>query len=236
MKILAVAIALCACAAAAAQAPLDPAQPSMSGIWHRVGYSAQARPDNAQRAPLLPTAARRYAEHRASAAHGDRSFDSSSYCLPEGIPRLMLKAEPFEILQRPSLVSFNYQINRLSRVAYLGASADADDDSSYLGSSTAHWEGPVLVIATRGFNDLTLLDDSGLPHSEALKVVERLELGVGARQLIDHITVEDPETFARSWSMTVRYERIDNYRMPEDVCAEKIGGSRPHAKPDAHGP
>ena len=87
--------------------------PDLTGIWQRVGYTAATTAERGQAPPLLPEAAKVYAEHKAAAAKGDHSHDLSTVCLPEGIPRLMLKAEPFEILHRPTLVAFVYQVNRL---------------------------------------------------------------------------------------------------------------------------
>lgn len=222
--------ALCTASLASAQAPLDPSQPDFSGIWRLVGYHAATALDGQRAPPLLPEAAKVYAERKAALAKGDHSADPASTCLPEGMPRLMLKAEPFEILQRPTLLAFNYQINRLPRVVYLNQPPSTDDSGYYLGESTATWQGDTLVVDTRDFNDLTWLDDSGLPHGTALKLTERLQLAPGAKQLVDRITIEDPENYKAPWTITRRYERLPGYRMPEDVCAEKIGSSAPRRR------
>jgi hypothetical protein len=229
-RLIALATALAVATLAVAQAPLDPGRPDFTGVWHRTGYKAAATVDGGGAPPLLPAAAKVYAAHKAAAAHGDRSYDLSSVCIPEGLPRLMLKAEPFEILQRPTFVVFNYQINRLPRVAYLDETPAVDNPGYYLGQSTARWDGDVLVIDTRGFNDLTVLDDAGLPHSEELQLVERLQLQDGGRRLANRITVTDPGTFKAPWTMTIRYERLKDFRIPEDVCAERIGSSKPRSR------
>ena len=84
------------------------------------------------------------------------------------------------------------------------------------------------MIDTRGFNDLTLLDDTGLPHSESLRVTERLQLTQGGRRMVDHMTIEDPDTFSAPWNVTATYERLKNAHLKEDVCAARVGSSRPH--------
>ena len=54
----------------------------------------------------------------------------------------------------------------------------SDVDPTYLGSTAtrAHLEGKSLVIDSVGFNDLTWLDYTGLPHGEKLTVQERYVL------------------------------------------------------------
>ena len=143
------------------------APPDLTGIWQRVGYTAATTAERGQAPPLLPEAAKVYAQHKAAAAKGDKSHDLSTVCLPEGIPRLMLKSEPFEILHRPTLVAFVYQVNRLPRVVHLNEESTTDDSGYYLGSSVGKWQDDELVIETRNFNDLTLLDDAGLPQRPA---------------------------------------------------------------------
>ena len=224
MKLLLTLAAVAATAVASAQAPLNPAQPDMTGVWQRAEYRPAAKP------PLLPEAAKLYAERKAARAKGDKTLDPASACLPEGIPRLMLKAEPFEVLQRPTLVAFAYQINRLSRVAYLNEPVAKEDGDYYLGESTAKWDGDTLVIDTRGFNDITWLDDTGLPHGTAMHVTERLQLAKGGQRLVNRITIDDAENYSAPWDLTVNYERSKSPRFPEDVCAEKIGGSKPRPK------
>ena len=207
------------------------APPDLTGIWQRVGYTAATTAERGQAPPLLPDAAKVYAEHKAAAAKGDKAHDLSTVCLPEGIPRLMLKAEPFEILHRPTLVAFVYQVNRLPRVVYLNEESTTDDSGYYLGTSVGKWQDDELVIETRNFNDLTLLDDAGLPHSDQLRVLERLSVIDGGKKLRNRITIEDPATFRTPWTTTVTYQRLPGYQMPEDVCAERIGGSTPRPRP-----
>ena len=215
---------------ALAQAKLDPSLPDFTGNWHRVGYTPAVKPDKGP-LPLTAEAAKVYAAHKAAAARGDRSHDDTSICLPEGMPRLALKAEPFEILQRPTLVAFNYQLNRLVRVAYFGATPPAENPEYYLGESIAKWDGKELVVETQGFNDQTLIDDSGVPHGTELKVTERLSLENGGKRIRNRITVEDPETFTAPWTVTVHYERMPaGFQMPEDVCAERIGNTAPRSR------
>jgi hypothetical protein len=225
MKTLVALMACCVASTAMAQAP----KADMTGIWRRVGTTPNVVVDGGGQPRLTADGAKQYAANRAAAARGDYSHDTSKICLPDGIPRLMLKGQPFEILQRPTIVAFNYQINRLPRVVYLDAKPPIENGGYYLGESTGKWEGDALVIDTRGFNTDTLIDDAGLPHSEDMTVTERLKLSADGKKLVNQITVVDPAIFRSPWTTTVNYARQSS-PIVEDVCAERIGSSKPKRK------
>jgi hypothetical protein len=141
------------------------------------------------------------------------------------LPRLMLIRPPFEILQRPNTIFFGHELNRLPRRAYLNEKLPTDVDPHYLGYSVAHWDGDTLVIESNGFEEGTLLDATGLPHSDALSVTERYRLDKDGKHLHARFTIEDSKTFSAPWSLTAEYVRRPGYELHEDVCADKL---RPH--------
>ena len=195
--------------------------PDLTGVWVIAKPVHMLRTADGNAPPLTSAGKRTYEAHRAAAAKGDLSFDGLTRCLPPGLPRLMLIDEPFEILQRPKVVYFVHQLNRLPRRAYLDESLPTDADPKYLGYSVAHWEGDVLVIESNTFDDSTLLDDSGLPHSDALRLTERYRLSADGKHLQAHFTIEDPKTFTQPWSSEAQYIRKDGYEVPEEVCADR---------------
>ncbi len=196
----------------------DPAHPNLMGIWKVTRPVTAAKTIDGRIPPLLPPARAVYAKHLAMAAKGDRSFDGVSDCLPPGMPHIQLIAKPIEILQKPTAIFFNYQENRLPRRVYLNEQHPADWDVSYLGDSVGHWDDDTLVVDTTTMNDRSVLDPSGLPHSDKLHVVERFRLTKAGR-LENRITVDDPKTYARPWTMVVRYDRMPaGYRLQEEVC------------------
>ena len=201
-------------------AALAAGTPDLTGVW-----AIAAPRDSLQSAPLLPEAQKIYDQHKAQAAKGDHSFDSTLHCLPPGLPRLMLIRSPFEILQRSSTIYFVHELNRLPRRAYLNEKLPTDVDPHYLGYSVARWEGDTLVIESSGFDDSTLLDSSGLPHSDALHLTERYQLGKDGKHLHAQFTVEDPKSFVAPWSFKAEYIRKIGYELREDVCADK---AKPH--------
>ena len=74
---------------------------------------------------------------------------------------------------------------------------------AYLGYSAGHWEKDTFVVETAGFNDKTVLDGMGHPHSESLRVVERLH-----RRDFGHldyeITFDDPEMYTKPFTVKFR--------------------------------
>ena len=198
------------------------APPDFSGVWSIVGNHPVLKTTEGTDPPLTPAAKAIYEKHRSDAARGDRSFDETFLCLPPGLPRLMLMEKPFEIIQRDKAVYFIYQLNRLPRRAYFGEKLPEGVDPLYLGFSVARWEGNALLIDSSGFRDGTLLDDSGLPHTEALKLTERYELGKDGKTLRVRFTIDDPQTFTHPWSAEAQYRSRPGLEIREDVCADKL--------------
>jgi hypothetical protein len=210
-----------ACAAALA------VQPDLTGVWSIASHPAVLKTVEGKLPPLTADAKAVYDKHLASAARGDRSFDETALCLPPGLPRLMLVNEPFEILQKDKAVYFVHQLNRMPRRAYFGEKLPTDVDPLYLGYSVAHWDGDTLVIESNGFREGTLLDDSGLPHSEDMHLVERYTPGRDGKTLHARFTIDDPKTYTHAWDAQADYKRRTGYEIPEEVCADKLVSKSP---------
>lgn len=195
-----------------------------------------------------------YEAHIASRQRGDNSFDSATWCASVGMPRIMLIDSPFEIVVRPPYVAFLHEWNWWARVTYLdgalaktGESAKAPppppprkgsgdllgnappltgvDPTGPMGLSLGRWEGETLLIETSVHRDSTLLDNSGLPHSDALKLTERLKLRT-PDVLENRIRFEDPKTFTQPWETVLTYRRQQG-EIKEDVCLDRIKAGEP---------
>jgi hypothetical protein len=204
----------------------SPARPDFTGVWTVTAYTGALKPTDGKPPPLKAEAKAVYDQHLAAAARGDRSYDGASICLPEGVPRIMLK-EPFEILQRDRAMYF-IAMNRLAWRAYFGEALPTDLDPLFMGYSVARWEGPTLVVDSTGLRDTTLLDDKGLPHSEALRLTQRFHMGKDGRTMTVGITVDDPQTYSRPWTATQTFARKPaDFQMPEEFCARKLASTAP---------
>jgi hypothetical protein len=67
-----------------------------------------------------------------------------------------------------------------------------------MGYSTGKWDGDTLAVETIGINDLTWIDRLGHPHSDALRVEERIHL-VGPNRLDVDLVFDDSKTYAKPW-------------------------------------
>ena len=222
-SLLTAAIALAALPALAHAA----AHPDFTGAWMVTPYSGALKPADGKPVPLKPAAKAVYDKHLAAAAKGDKSWDSASECLPEGLPRLMTVNEPFEILQRDKEIAFVAQ-NRVPWRAYVGEQLPADPDPFYMGYSVAKWDGPTLVIDSAGFRDVTVLDDKGLPHSEQLHLTQTFKMGKDGKTMTVRYTIDDPTDYTRPWSATATFvKKPASFQMPEEVCAAKLATTAP---------
>ncbi len=218
-----------ALAPAAAQAQ---AHPDFTGAWVVTPYTGQLKPADGKPVPFTPEGKALYDKHLAAAAKGDKSWDETTICIPEGLPRLMIINEPFEIMQRDKAVYFVAQ-NRLPWRAYFNEELPkADDvDPMYLGFHVAKWEGSTLVIDSSGFRDSTVLDDKGLPHSEKLHLTQKIHLGAGGKTMTVDYTIDDPADYTHPWTARATFsKKPDSFQMPEEVCAAKLQSTAPSTR------
>jgi hypothetical protein len=172
----------------------------------------------------LPQSAAAYRQRQAAYRSGDRSFDpASSICVSPGMPRMAFLPYPFQIIQRPHQMVFLFEWNGRHRVVDLSGAPLTVPDLFYMGSAAGHVEGDTLVIETQGLTPNSLLDASGLPHSDQLRLTERYRLADHGNTLIDDMTLEDPQTFSRPWSARATYRRMPRgTEIQEDVCRERL--------------
>src|ERR1041384_586268 len=149
--------------------------------------------------PMLPAAQALYKKHKESLSKDD----PEARCLPPGVPRTNTTPYPWTIVQTPQLIVIVYEGGaHVWRKIFLdGRKHDPTVELTWLGDSIGHWEGDTLVVETVGQNDITWLDQSGIPHSTDMKVTERFRrLDLGHLE-IEH-TIEDPKTFSKPWKFT----------------------------------
>jgi hypothetical protein len=111
-----------------------------------------------------------------------------------------------------------YLWNRMLRVVSLHDPGAADGAPSYYGSWIGHRDGAALVLEGAAFNPDTVLDATGLPHSEALRLTQRLSLSNGGGDLEIRTTVDDPKDYVRSWSTVQHFHRVKNGVVSENIC------------------
>jgi hypothetical protein len=140
-------------------------------------------------------------------------------CFPPGTPRIYLHPFPMEVIQTPGRVMMLFEYDHLVRQIYTdGRGHRTDLAPSWMGDSIGHWEGGTLVVESVNFNDRTWLDRRGVPHSEEMRLVERIRLDADGNLQID-MRVEDPIALAEPWEMRRIYRKTD-WTIEELMCED----------------
>jgi hypothetical protein len=144
-------------------------------------------------------------------------------CLPPGVPRIMLMARPFEIVQTPTRILLMYEggAHVWRQVWMDGRAHPKDPNPGWLGDSIGRWEGDALVVDSVGFNDKTWLDDAGHPHTEKLHVIEKYTR-TGPLTMKYDVVIDDPGAYTRSWTFSSSLSFHPGEKLAEDICLDKI--------------
>jgi hypothetical protein len=175
--------------------------------------------------PLNEAGKKKWAENQAGLKDGSIVDRARKYCTPDGLPRSLATPYPFEIVDAPpGQMTWVYEQNKMVRGISMNKPLDAPEELQVLpfwnGHSAGHWEGDTLVIQSIGFNDLTFVDATGLPHSDQLQTSERVRKIDGAQHLEDVITIHDPVYYSRDWEARFVYDNHDGERLMEYICGE----------------
>jgi hypothetical protein len=128
-----------------------------------------------------------------------------------------------EIHQAPGLVVLRYEMIHETRIVPLDARPHLSPSiRSYMGDTRGHWDGQTLVVETTNFNGKTGSygrNGNGNPTSEALQLTERFTRR-GADTLEYLVTVQDPRTWTKPWTVAFSLTRDPGYVMYEYACHE----------------
>ncbi|HLQ92428.1 MAG TPA: hypothetical protein VK148_20600 [Xanthobacteraceae bacterium] len=173
---------------------------------------------------LKPWAAAKMRESNEELLTGKRDlpFTAQSRCYPGGVPgQLLYPAEPMYFIQKAQQVWMIWQRDQMVRRIYLTDKHSAKVTPSRFGESIGRYEnGDTLVIDTIGVSPhLNYIDNFRTPHTEKLKVEERLKVAADGKMIEALVKVEDPDTFNEPLYMVQRWRKVPN-PLYETVCAE----------------
>jgi hypothetical protein len=151
--------------------------------------------------------------------------DPAARCLPPGGPRQFHTPNGFQFVEQRELGRILVLLgggNRNWRVIYTdgrpqGQAADAVP--SYYGNSVGRWEKDTLIVDSVGFNERFWLSSGGLPHTEALHLVERFSRP-DLNTLRYEVTVDDPRTYTRPWTGGWTVQWVPDQEIQEYFCEE----------------
>jgi hypothetical protein len=208
-----------------APAPRMPdGKPDLSGLWTRLSpkYARNIAAD------LKPEEIQPWAQALVAQRKEDLGRDYMNVkCVPLGpgyaTSADITGAEMMKIIQTPGVIIILNPDLTYRQIFLDGRSLESAPNPTWMGYSVGHWEGDTLVVESNGFNDRTWLDHDGHPHTEGLRTTERYRRrNFGNLDL--EVTVSDPETYARPWTVAVRAELAADTEMIEFVCNENGHG------------
>lgn len=183
-------------------------KPDLSGVWYA---QRPVDPGKPEPLPWVETLLRERAANNSKDAPG-------AHCLTRGVTAAGALF-PYKLVQTPTLLVmlFEDDIPSHRQVFLDGRGHPKDPNPSWMGHSIGHWEGDVLVIDTVGFNDRSWLDPQGHPHTERMRVTERLrrpDLG----HLEIEFTIDDPGAYKKPWTMKRVADLDTGDEVGEYVC------------------
>jgi hypothetical protein len=183
---------------------------NFNGIWFNANGglhfdSTVARAD--QKPPLRSEYMAQWRQRQANAAAGIATADPTAECMPAGFPRFLSMVFPGEILQAEHQLNWYAEWGEATVRIYLdGREPPQDLLPSYYGFTTGHWEGNTLVTRTVAVRDGTLVDTTGIPHSDQLTATMRLRK-ITPDYFEVAVTLEDPVVFYEPWSTVKHFVR-----------------------------
>jgi len=179
-------------------------------------------------------------EARARMTRLSAKDDPMLTCAPPPFPRAAMLGHPLQIVQSPGFAFIFTEAYPVARIVPTTGRPHTDAQylfPTYMGDSTAQWEGDTLVVDVISFNgegwlasplDKPTTASAGVwPTSASMHVVERWRR-LDADTLEYRATVEDPEMLTRPWETPVVIFR----RQPTDVIEEVL--CRPEDGPETY--
>ena len=125
-------------------------------------------------------------------------------CITYGSPQLTAGYQSYyQILQSPTTVVFMTEMIHDARMIPLDGRPHLPSTvHQWLGDSRGHWEGETLVVDTTNYKPRSFMSVS----SEQLHVIERFSR-TGPESLKYEITIDDPGTWTKPWSLMVPWKR-----------------------------
>jgi hypothetical protein len=196
-------------------------------------------PPDGRLPPLTPEAQKRRKEARGGlgdpaewAGKADSWEDLNLYyrCLTRGVTGSVIPVvynNGNQILQAPGYVVLRNEMIHEARVIPLDSRPHVGPQiREYMGDSRGHWEGNTLVVETTNFTDKTSIGSNGVGyngeggrHSQALRLTERFTR-VADDTLNYEVTIDDPLTWTRPWTLLIPLKKDPKYEYVEYACHE----------------
>jgi len=180
---------------------------------------------------LLPAARHRLIERenaRQGRGEADSWLDRNSWerCISRTMPVAMIPNgynANYQILQTPDYIAILIEMIHESRIIPLdGRPHVSNGVTQWLGDSRGYWNGDTLVVETERFNDRLdggeyqpshVIQTGHRGPGDTMRLVERFRM-IDANQIDYEVTVEDPQTFTRPYTLSIPMTRRDTTTNP----------------------
>ena len=152
-----------------------------------------------------------------------------AHCLPLNPVQLWFHPQPRKLIQNPREIVMLAESNGGTRQIFTdGRALPSKDDVQpwWYGYSVGRWEGDTLVVESTGFLDNAWIDENGSPLTNEAHVTERIRRpNYGTLEV--EVTVNDPKTYTRTWTVTANQRLMPDDELIEFICGEN-NRSTPH--------
>ena len=177
------------------------------------------------RMPGLTEEARQLQGGRGGQANGPfytmQDFGYYDRCITRGIIGSItpsLYGDAMRIVQSPTEVAISYEMLHDTRIISLDGRPPADSGvRQYMGSSVGHWDGDTLVVETTNLTEAVGL--GRYSTSEDAVLTERITR-IDPDMINYVLTLDDPRTYERPWTMRMTLTTQPNYQVLEYSCHE----------------
>jgi hypothetical protein len=184
-------------------------------------------PDGAKRTAAIPNEARGPLDGPANASPQARCISRGAFgsMLPIG------NSSGNQIIQAPGVVVIRNEMIHETRIVYVdGRPHVGTEVLGYMGDSRGSWQGATLVVETTNFKDAGGVNRAFTRYARMTERFTRID----AKTLRYEVTVDDPLTWSKPWTVAFPLEQDPDYYLFEFGCHEgnywsmrsMLGGAR----------
>ena len=145
-----------------------------------------------------------------------------AHCLPLNPVQLWFHPQPRKFIQNARQLVMLAEANGGTRQIFTDGRALPNKDDVqpwWYGYSIGKWDGDTLVVESVGFLDNAWIDEQGSPLSNDAHITERIRRpNYGTLEI--QVTVNDPKTYTRPWTVTANQRLMADDELIEFVCGE----------------
>lgn len=141
------------------------------------------------------------------------------HCLPAGPLAVQSYGFAGKFVHTPGLLVMLFDDLTFRQIHLDGRQLEADPNPSWMGYSVGRWDGDALVVTSNGFNDRSILDGQGFPHTETLRITERFRRRDFGHMDVE-VTLEDPGTLDAPVTLPLEATYVADTELIEYVCQE----------------